>query len=109
MNKILQGVLLLDTETSKILKKDGEICTVIDDMQIRVTMNENKDITFDVISLCKPIDWKVAEEGEVIFTRDEWTSLCLGQEVKKGRKKYYLVDNKVYDSKITPISKVVYR
>lgn len=111
MNKVLQGVLVLDTETSKELKKGGSITIVLSDLNVKLTYDkENKIVTCEQTQV--ELGYMLKPKDKLILNDNDIKELEENGKLTKGKNTYLLKDKEaktVTIASYNTIDKVVYR
>lgn len=86
MNKILQGVLVLDTETSRELKKGGKIDIEVGGNNVHVELDNNQELTFETKKISKNVVVECFSQDKLYLDKGHYDRLMQGEtlEVKDG-------------------------
>lgn len=81
MNKILQGVLVLDTDTSRELKKGGKITLEVDNNKVVAWLDENGDTQFTSELLTKDVKVEMWDDNAIYLKPAQYEALIAGEMV----------------------------
>lgn len=112
MNKILQGILVLDSETSRELKKGGIVTLEVEGNHVEAHLNENKELSFNCSKINKEVKVEHYKEDTIYLKNETYNRLMNGERVLTTKGFLYKDENGkfiVETEKQTKIDFVVYR
>lgn len=116
MNKVLQGVLLLDTETSRELRKSGVANIVIDSKPITVLFDkEAKKVSWSIEDAQgEEKDFQIVHKDIIQLTEEDYKALENGEILPFGKKGTIRLNDNGTKIVYTPnkkleINQVIYR
>lgn len=113
MNKVLQEVLVLDTETSKKLKKGGKVDVLLSGIVVHITIDDEKELHFTTEERKQEVIVKEFEDNVIYMKKDKLQAILSGtaQEISSGILSYDKENDKfiLKPKEVDKVKLVLYR